>query len=318
MTLRAQPPIGVVVSARDAATAVERIVEAERLGIPAAWMTTGGTAPDALTIFAAALARTDGVLLGTCITPTWPRHPLAIAQQVRALEEIAPGRFRLGIGPGHEAGMVQAYGVEWRTPLTQLREYVAVLKAVLQEGVVDFEGSHVTARGTIDPPPGTPVMASALQLRSFRMCGEHADGAISWNAPHAYLRDEALPALRAGAASAGREPPPLIAHVPVCVTEDRDAVIEAGRRQLGRTAQAPFYARMLAAAGFPRAADDVDAALIDALIVSGSEQQVAARLRGLLDDGMGELLVMPIGPEEPGPWIERGFAAAARAVAELR
>ncbi|MDA1062395.1 MAG: LLM class flavin-dependent oxidoreductase [Chloroflexi bacterium] len=318
MTAPARPPIGVVVSARDAATAVDRIVEAERLGIPAAWMTTGGTGPDALTIFGAALARTERVLLGTCITPTWPRHPLSIAQQVRALEELAPGRFRLGIGPSHEASMVETYGVEWRTPLTQLREYVQVLKAVLQDGSVDFEGSHVTARGSIEPPPGTPVMASALQLRSFRMCGEHADGAISWNAPAAYLRDAALPALREGAAAAGREPPPLLAHVPICVTEDRDAVIEAGRRQLGRTAQTPFYGRMLAAAGFPDAARDVDEALIDALIVSGSEQQVAARLRELLDDGMGELLVMPIGPGGSEPWIERGFAAVARAAEELR
>ena len=318
MTAEARPPIGVVISERDAASALDRILEAERLGIPAAWMTTGGTAPDALTIFAAALARTGRVLLGTCITPTWPRHPLAIAQQVRALEEIAPGRFRLGIGPGHEAAMVQAYGVEWRTPLTHLREYVQVPKAVLQEGSVDFEGSHVTARGAIEPPPGTPVMASALQLRSFRMCGQHADGAISWNAPSAYLRDAALPALREGATAAGREAPPLLAHVPICVTEDRDAVLEVGRRQLGRTAQTPFYARMLAAAGFPDAARDVDEALVDALIVWGNEQQVATRLRALLDEGMGELLVMPIGPGDPAPWIERGFAAAARAVEELR
>ena len=95
-------------------------------------------------------------------------------------------------------------------------------------------------------------------------------------------------------------------------------MLEVGRRQLGRTAQTPFYARMLAAAGFPDAARDVDEALVDALIVWGNEQQVATRLRALLDEGMGELLVMPIGPGDPAPWIERGFAAAARAVEELR
>ena len=315
---RPTPPIGVVASAPEASDALDQIEEAERLGIPAAWMTTGGTRADALTIFAAALARTERIALGSCIVPTWPRHPVALAQQVRALEEIAPGRFRLGIGPGHEPGMVHTFGVEWRTPLTHLREYLQVLTALLHEGKVEFEGRHVTARASLDAPLVTPVMASALQLRSFRLCGELADGAISWNAPAAYLIDQALPALREGAASAGREAPPLIAHVPVCVSEDREQVLAAGQAQLGRSAQLPFYAGMLAAAGFPKASEDVTEALIDALIVSGSEQQVADRLVELAASGLGELLVLPIGPGDATPWIERGFSAVARAVEQLR
>ena len=311
------PPIGVVVSAANAADAIDQIAEAERLGIPAAWMTTGGARADALTIFGGALTRTERILLGTCIIPTWPRHPVFIAQQVRALEEIRPGRLRLGIGPGHEPGMVQTFGVHWRTPLTHLREYLQVLRALLHEGEVDFEGSHVTARASIDEPLATPVMASALQRGSFRACGELADGAISWNAPARYLRDHALPAMQEGAASAGRTAPPLVAHLPICVTEDRAAVLAAGRAQLGRSARLPFYAGMLAAAGFPDAPDGVSEELVDALVVSGSEDEVAARLGELLAEGMGELLVMPIGPGDPGPWIERGFAAAARAVEQL-
>ncbi len=314
----ASPPIGVVASAAGAGAALAQIEEAERLGIPAAWMTTGGTAADALTVFGAALARTDRIILGSCIVPTWPRHPVLLAQQARALEEISPGRFRLGIGPGHEPGMVHTFGVEWRTPLTHLREYLLVLTALLHEGEVEFEGSHVTARARLDEPLGTPVLASALQLRSYRTCGELADGAISWNSPAAYLLERALPALREGAAAAGREPPPLIAHVPICVTEDRETVLTAGRAQLGRSARLPFYAGMLAAAGYPDAASNIEEALVDALIVSGSEQQVADQLAGLAGTGLGELLVHPIGPGERQPWIERGFAAAARATEQLR
>lgn len=315
---RPDPPIGVVASAPDAGGAIAQIEEAERLGIPAAWMTTGGTRADALTVFGAALARTDRIALGSCIVPTWPRHPVALAQQARALEEIAPGRFRLGVGPGHEPGMTHTFGVEWRTPLTHLREYLLVLTALLHEGEVEFEGSHVTARARLDAPTGTPVLASALQVRSFRLCGELADGAISWNAPAAYLLGSALPALRAGAAAAGREPPPLVAHVPVCVSEDRGEVLAAARAQVGRSARLPFYSAMLAAAGFPDAAGGDGEALAGALVVSGSEERAAARLAELAGSGLGELLVLPIGPGDPQPWIERGFAAAARAADLLR
>jgi len=315
---RPVPPVGIVATAQEASGALEQIQEAERLGIAAAWMTTGGTRADALTIFAAALARTERIVLGSCIVPTWPRHPVALAQQVRALEEISPGRFRLGIGPGHEPGMVHTFGVEWRTPLTHLREYLHVLTSLLHDGEVNYEGNHVIARASLDTPLSTPVMASALQLRSFRACGELADGAISWNAPANYLLEKALPALQEGAASAKRNRPPLIAHVPVCVSEDRSEVLEAGRAQLGRSAQLPFYAGMLAAAGFPKAAENVDEVLIDSLVVSGNEEQVASRLIELQMAGLDELLVQPIGPGEPKPWIERGLSAVARTVERLR
>ena len=74
--------IGIAVVGRDSSEVVERIQQAEEMGIPAAWLTTGGAGRDALTLFAAAAVQTKRILLGTCITPTWPRHPVAVAQQV--------------------------------------------------------------------------------------------------------------------------------------------------------------------------------------------------------------------------------------------
>ena len=72
-------------------------------------------------------------------------------------------------------------------------------------------------------PTKVTLMASALRTNGFRLCGELADGAISWNCPLPYLRDVAVPALKEGAAKAGRPVPPLIAHVPVVVSEDLEA-----------------------------------------------------------------------------------------------
>ncbi len=307
-------PIGVAIQAAHAAATVEQIRLAESMGIERAWQTTGGAAPDALTTFAAALVSTERILLGTAIIPTWPRHPIAIAQQVVALESLAPGRLRLGIGPSHEPAMAPAFGVEWRSPLTQLREYLTVLRALLHEGEVDFEGSHVTAHMRLARTVETPIMASALRPRSFETCGELADGAISWVCPAGFLEREALPALQRGAERAGRETPPLIAHIPICVSEDIEEVRAASRQQLGRYAQIPFYNAMFADAGFPDAGDDFSDGLIDALVVHGSEQAVAERLGALLDRGFGEILAMPlVTGEDREASIERSFAAVARA-----
>lgn len=306
--------VGVVVQAFDAAEAVARIREAEAADVPSAWMTSGGTAADPLTLFAAAAVQTSSIVLGTCIIPTWPRHPVALAQQVVALESLAPGRLRLGVGPSHEAGMTAMFGVRWRTPLTNLREYLLVLRQLLHEGAVEFEGEHVIALAKLAQPVATPVLGSALRPKSFELCGELADGAISWQCPASYLLAEALPALRRGAEAAGRTPPPLVAHVPVAITTDRTAVREAAERQVGFYSTVPFYRAMYEQAGVPQEAGGVSDALIDGLVVHGDEDTVVERLAGLRAAGVGEVIAMPlVVNRERDASIQRVYRAAARA-----
>lgn len=300
--------IGVHVVAPDAARIVDGIVHAEELGIPAVWLTTGGTAPDGLTVLAAAAMRTSRVLLGTSIIPTFPRHPIVTAQQSLALAALAPGRFRLGVGPSHKPAMEGVFGIPFRRPLAHLRAYLRVLKGLLQEGAADVEEAGIVAHARlVGPPPGIPVMASALQQRSFELCGELADGAITWICPASYVRDVALPALRVGAERAGRPAPPLIMHVPVCVLEDAAAVREAVRRTYAGYLRTISYPAMLVSAGFPEARDGQwSDAMIDAVVLHGGEDTVATRLRALFELGVAEVIVSPVaaGPE-PTATVER-------------
>jgi alkanesulfonate monooxygenase SsuD/methylene tetrahydromethanopterin reductase-like flavin-dependent oxidoreductase (luciferase family) len=138
-------------------------------------------------------------------------------------------------------------------------------------------------------------MASALQRKSFEFCGAQADGAISWVCPGVYLRDVALPAMRAGAEKAGRPVPPLLAHAPVCVHDNPEEVRAAARQQLANYVRLPFYVQMLTAAGFPEAsAESWSDAMIEAVVLSGGEAHVAERLQGLFAFGATEILVSPL------------------------
>ena len=305
--------VGVAIQALSAPDFVTQVRQAEMAGIPVAWTTIGGASgADPLTVFAAAFAATERVRLGTAIVPTWPRHPVIIAQQAQALAQLAPGRLRLGIGPSHEPGMTRNFGVRWHTPLTELREYLTVIRALTTEGTVDFEGRHVTARASLRDPQPVELLASALRPRSFEVCGELTDGAISWMCPASYLIREALPAIARGAARAGRETPPLIAHIPIMVSEDREAVRALARRQLGNYASVPFYLAMFHAAGFPEAADGYSDAMLDDLVVSGTEQQVVARLSQMVAAGCGEILAHPLlDPADRAGSIESAFHAVA-------
>ena len=109
------------------------ILRAEELGIHAAWMTTGGARPDSITAFAATAGLTERIKLGTSIVPTYPRHPLVMVQQAQIVATLAPGRFRLGVGPSHRP-TIEAMGIDFNAPLGHLREYLQILKAILQQG----------------------------------------------------------------------------------------------------------------------------------------------------------------------------------------
>ena len=294
-----QKRIGVAVTGADSVAVLEGIEKAEDMGIQAAWLTTGGAGPDGLTLFASAAVQTQRIMLGTSITPTFPRHPLVMAQQVQVVSQLAPGRFRLGIGPSGRAGVEEAFGINFRAPLGHLREYITILKALLQEGEVDLEGRYYKARARIASPSQVPVMASALGSRAFRLCGARADGAISWVCPGAYLGKVGLPAMKAGAERAGRPVPPLIAHAPVCVHDNAEEARAAVRRQFGNFARSPFYQQMFIAAGYPETAEgEWSDAILDAVALHGDESTVAAKLMGLLDMGAAEVLASPVAAGE--------------------
>jgi len=285
--------LGVAVRGDKSPEVLTRIEQAEQLGLHAAWMTTGGARLDSMTIFAAAALRTQHIKLGTSIVPTFPRHPLVMVQQAQVVAQLAPGRFRLGVGPSHRP-TIEAMGLPFSSPLGHLREYLRILKALLQQGRVDMDGTYYKAHETILEPLDLPVMASALQRGSFELCGEEADGAISWICPGTYLRDVALPAMQASAERVGRPVPPLIAHAPVCVHDNAEEVRAAVREQI-QNPRLPFYRQMLIAAGFPEATDGTwSDAMIDAVVLWGNEDRVTERLHGLFAYGATEILASPV------------------------
>ena len=291
--------VGLVLRRPTSGATIDAIVRAEERGIEAVWSTVGGTAPDAVTLFAAAAMRTQRIVFGTSIVPIYPRHPLALASQALVLGDLAPGRFRLGIGPSHRPIVEGMFGIPFSRPLVYLREYLTVLRQLLWEGRVEFAGEFFTIHQAALPagttPPRTPLLISALRANAYRLAGEIADGAISWMCPVPYLVETALPALREGAAVAQRAVPPLVAHIPVAVHEDRAVVRTAARAALGTYGRLPFYAHMFADAGFPVGeGGTMPDALFDELVVSGDPAQVAARLARIQAAGVDELLVLPV------------------------
>lgn len=283
---------------------LQTVQELDEIGVPTVWQTNNVLWPDAMGFYAAVAATTKRIRLGTSIMQIYPRHPAALVSQAQVIEALAPGRLRLGVGTSHRPRMEKNLGIPMGSkPLTYLREYVAILRGLLWDGGVDFHGEFFNVsehypEGTITPPK-TDISISALSPKSYHMAGEIADAAISWMAPTRYLVDTGLPGLQAGADEAGRPVPPLIAHVPVSVTQDRERALDASRTDLGYYGALPFYQQMFEKAELP-ATDEgrTPKEVLDAVLVSGTPDEIRTRLENILAEGIGEVLIHPVAVDD--------------------
>jgi F420-dependent oxidoreductase-like protein len=316
--------IGVYIPGGSARQIIDNIKQAEVKGVQSFWLTSGGVSADPITVYAAAAMQTSRIKLGTSITQTWPRHPVLIATQCIAMSQLAPGRFRIGLGASHQPAVESLYGIPYRKPLTNLREYLYTVQSILKKGDVDFDGTFVKTKAVLGGGPGgakigapvdVPVMASALRPASFRLCGELADGAISWVSPWEYLRETALPAMREGAESAGRVTPPMVVHLPIVLSEEIGTIRDAAGPFLSRYAGLANYQGMFQIAGFHDAAGGDLNALIDAVAVFGNDEQIAARLGEVMSGGAGEIIAhqMYVGQDGTAEQTDHFLEVVARA-----
>jgi alkanesulfonate monooxygenase SsuD/methylene tetrahydromethanopterin reductase-like flavin-dependent oxidoreductase (luciferase family) len=279
------------VDVTNAAATVKTIAAAESAGVRQIWMVQSPRSPDILTTLAATTTKTSTIRLGTSIVPTYPRHPLVMAQQARSLYDIAPSRLRLGICPGHQSIIESIYGLPQTTPLAHLCEYVNVLRTVLWEGKVDHHGQFFNVKVTFPHTSQIPVLISTLGKEAFNWL-EKSLMKHSFMCPVPYLIRTAIPMLHTAAAAVGRSAPPLVAHVSMALIQDRDFVLATAHQLLDMYAKFPFYAKMFADAGFPLTVRQmISDSLIDSLIASGNEATVAARFTELLAAGLDELYV---------------------------
>jgi F420-dependent oxidoreductase-like protein len=263
---------------------------AEAAGVPTLWLTSG-LGPDSLTSLAVVGARTERIDLGTAIAISYSRHPLALIQQARAIEDVAPGRLRLGVGTSHKATIETTWGLSFDRPLASLREYLEVLRQA-RTGEVDVDGARIHAHARLQAPVDVPILISALRPTAYRLAGELADGAIAWVTPSAFLRDVAGPALRDSATAHGRPRPSLVGHAFALVTSDPTAARATGLERLAGYTRMPFYAAMFGDAGYPDATDGtVPDPLADDLVLVGFEAQVATGLERFADAGCDEVIV---------------------------
>jgi probable F420-dependent oxidoreductase len=313
-----------VSTGRSLEKAIERAALADELGFESVWVTQIA-GRDAFTVLAAYALRTERIRVGTGVMPIYTRTPATMAQTAATLDELSGGRLNLGLGVSHRPVVEGWHGQTIDKPVSEMREYVAILRAILRgEEPPPGEKWRTAFRlGGAEPRPDLPIYVAALSPRMLRTAGEIADGAVLWLCNPNYIRDVVVPEVSAGRERAGK---PLdgfdvVAAVPAAVVDQPAEAYTAMRRDLLPYFSLPFYRAMIERSGFGADIERYDAAIghVDAMQAAISDDFLALLTAVGDADAVraGVVRYLDAGVTSPcvGPIPRTDFEATLRAVA---
>jgi alkanesulfonate monooxygenase SsuD/methylene tetrahydromethanopterin reductase-like flavin-dependent oxidoreductase (luciferase family) len=230
---------------------------------------------EAWTLLAAIAASTSRIELGPLVACTNFHNPALLAKQAVTIDELSGGRFVLGLGAGWNETEFRAYGFPYDHRIDRFEEAFTIIRTLLRDGAIDFDGRWYQARDCeLLPrgrrPAGPPLMIGSTGPRMLRATMAHAD---SWNAWYVDFRNrpDGIPTIRQQVDDAcrdvGRDPAAVERTVAVLVRLPSGA----GRLQ-GNTVQATIPA------------------------VTGEPVEIAEALHGFAREGIAhvQLVVDPI------------------------
>ncbi len=168
---------------------------------------------EAWTTLAGIAASTSRIAIGPLVACTSFHNPAVLAKLAGTVDEISGGRLILGLGAGWNETEYRAYGFPFDRRVARFGEAFTIIRTLLREGRVDFEGEFYSVRDCeLVPRPrpvGPPLMVGSIGERMLAVTMPHVD---SWNAWYSWTgnRPEGVVPLRekvdAACATAGRKP----------------------------------------------------------------------------------------------------------------
>jgi len=260
--------------------ALETVAELEALGYGALWLPEAFSR-DPLVSAALFLAETERIVLATGIATIYGRDATSMACGQKTLAEAFPGRFLLGLGVSHLPAIEGMRGHTYGPPLATMRTYLDAMDQVPYLAVA--------------PDPEPVRVLAALGPKMLALAAERASGAHPYFVPveHTAVAREIL----------GRGP--ILAPEQKVVLETDPAVARAvAREAMAIYLGLPNYTNNLLRLGFTvdDLADGGSDRLVDAIVVWGDEEAIAARVQAHHDAGADHVCIQVLPrPGEASP-----------------
>ena len=266
---------------------------------------------DVFLTLALAAERTSRMTLYPATTNPVTRHPTVVASLAHTLEEIAPGRIRLTVGPGYLA--VANIGRP-RASLKTMREAILTIRRLLRGEKVIFNGMETRMRNVSEPP--TPVFMTAAGPRMMELAGEVADGALMLVGLHPQAIAAARRKLEMGAQRANRDLKDFhtIFITPMTVDEDGAAArrwpqrwFRPGQPYLTYPSNSNLVWLRESGIDLPedivpeQISDDQAEKICDAFGLFGTAEECLNRLkRAVVDSGVEQVFIFPTHTQDGG------------------
>ena len=299
---------------------------AEEVGFDAVFASHHYNNRDQFTVLTDIARRTDSIRLGPGIANPYETHPVTLATRMATLEELSDGRGVFGVGPGDRSTLANL-GYEQDAPLRRTLETMKVAQKLWRGERVDHEGTFRATDAELNYEVGeVPVYVGAQGPHMTRMAAKHATGVL-YNGSRPKDIRWAAEQVETGLAERPEERGSFdfAAYASVSVAEDETAAREAARPPvafIAGSAAPPLLERhsldqdraerigaAIECGDFEEAFGSVSEAMIDALCIAGTPEDVAETVERVLDTADSFVAASPLGPD-----VERAIELLGSAV----
>jgi len=245
----------------------------------------GMDSPECWSSLGVLAASTSRIKFGPLVSPIGFRNPALLAKMACTIHSVSHGRLQLGVGAGWYEAEYRAHGFpfpDFRTRVAQFAEGLEIISAMVNKGVVDYEGDYFSAHTDCLPrPAGHMHMVIGGRTKPVvRLAAKYAD---EWNTFRSSSSD--LAALKTLLAeSSGGRTPDVTEMSPYLIAESQSKLLE-------------YAALQSSALGQGISSDDVVARLKARGAPCGTVQEFVDQLRSMADSGFKRVYFQTFVPQ---------------------
>jgi len=311
-------PVGLGLAARgDVRETVDWVVRAEQLGLESVWLHDSYFERDPISFLAPMAQATKRIRLGAGALNPYTRHPFVVASTMASLDNLAEGRLSLALGSGLPLRLAQM-NIRFENAPLHVSESIDQIRTLWRGERLVLNDKLPPLVPMFPPPKRIPIYIAAYTRAYLELAGEKADGYLARPMESipafALMRDRVLD-------SAQRH------HRDVSAIDFRGYLLsyisDSRQEALNRAKREPFVIYMISIlsdismsrAGFPkelrdevnqlwraedyhRAAESIPDELLEAFVLVGTPEDVAARAREYHRAGMTVPLLQPVVQDE--------------------
>ncbi|MEM2156349.1 MAG: 5,10-methylenetetrahydromethanopterin reductase [Candidatus Jordarchaeales archaeon] len=297
-----------LVPERETMETVKYIKHAEENGFQHAWVTDHYNNRNVYATLAVAAANTSKIRLGPGVTNPFLVYPAVTASAVATIDEISKGRAVMGIGAG-DKGTLDQLGVEWKNPLTAVKEVVEICRLLWKGEAVKYDGQMFkikNARLSYKPAGQIPIYIGAQGPKMLALAAELGDGALI-NASNPKDIEPAVKIIKETLNKVGKKEFDIVAYTSFSVDENKEEAKKMATYVVAFIAAATpsvvlerhgipesdvqQIRELIGAGKIGKAAKSVTDDMLEAFSIYGTPSECAEKMAKLVKIGVTQLVI---------------------------